>query len=147
MAPEEVDACAALLASSDPWLTLGRGLRHLLPVLKDPHRERFAAWEGKGLAGVLVLNLHGAFVGYVQILAAAPSFRGRGVGRELLRFAEARIFREHRNVFLCVSDFNTRARAFYEREGYACVGEIPDYVVAGHSELLMRKTRGPMDAS
>ena len=44
-----------------------------------------------------------------------------------------------RYVFLCVSDFNVRARALYERHGYRLVGALPDYVVDGHAELLMAK--------
>jgi ribosomal protein S18 acetylase RimI-like enzyme len=38
-----------------------------------------------------------------------------------------------------VSSFNPRAQALYRRHGYQYVGEIADYVVAGHSELLFHK--------
>jgi ribosomal protein S18 acetylase RimI-like enzyme len=47
-------------------------------------------------------------------------------------------------VFLCVSSFNERAQKLYQRLGYERVGELPDYVVKGYSEILMRKTRGPI---
>ena len=43
-----------------------------------------------------------------------------------------------------MSDFNHGARRLYERLGFRLVGELTDYVVAGHSELLLRKTRGPL---
>jgi ribosomal protein S18 acetylase RimI-like enzyme len=62
----------------------------------------------------------------------------------MMRFAEERIFRQSPNVFLCVSSFNRRAQKFYERLGYACVGELTDFLVPGHSEILLRKTRGPL---
>ena len=62
-----------------------------------------------------------------------------------MRFAEARIFRESPNVFLCVSSFNPRARALYKRLGYARVGELPDYLIPGHSEVIFRKTIGSFD--
>jgi ribosomal protein S18 acetylase RimI-like enzyme len=55
-----------------------------------------------------------------------------------LAFAEGR-FPEARNIFLCVSDFNHRARILYERCGYKQVGVLENYVVEGHAELLMRK--------
>ncbi len=42
-------------------------------------------------------------------------------------------------MFLCVSSFNGRARALYERHGYRTVGELADYVVDGLSEILMVK--------
>jgi ribosomal protein S18 acetylase RimI-like enzyme len=66
------------------------------------------------------------------------------VGRQLVLFAEQRIFRDSPNVFLCVSSFNTDAQRFYEQLGYERVGVIENYLVAGHDEYLMRKTLGPV---
>jgi [ribosomal protein S18]-alanine N-acetyltransferase len=43
-----------------------------------------------------------------------------------------------------VSSFNQGARRLYERLGYNVVGELTDYIVEGHSEILLRKTVGPM---
>jgi ribosomal protein S18 acetylase RimI-like enzyme len=74
----------------------------------------------------------------------ATGHRGQGVGRALLEFAEQRIFRETPNVFICVSDFNRDARGFYAKLGYEEVGELKDYVVRGHNEILLRKTIGPL---
>jgi ribosomal protein S18 acetylase RimI-like enzyme len=74
----------------------------------------------------------------------APAERGNGIGRRLMEHIEEGIFRTAPNVFLFVSDFNTSAQSFYERLGYRKVGELQDYLVAGRSELLMRKSRGPI---
>jgi [ribosomal protein S18]-alanine N-acetyltransferase len=142
--PEEARACARLMAESEPWLTLGRGYDHCLALVRDAACERYLAYDGERLAGFVVLLMKGAFVGYIRTICVAPESRGRGVGSALIRYAEERIFGEHPNVFLCVSSFNTAARAFYERLGYGVVGEVKDYVVAGHSEFLLRKSRGPM---
>lgn len=141
---EEAEACARMMADTEPWITLRRDYDACLRVVLDETRERYVAREGDRLAGLLILNLKGAFVGYIQTVCAAAQYRGKGVGTELVAFAEDRIFREHRNVFICVSDFNSGARRLYERLGYRLVGELTDYVVAGHSELLLRKTRGPL---
>ncbi len=35
--------------------------------------------------------------------------------------------------------------SLYERLGYAVVGELTDYIVSGHSELLLRKTIAPLN--
>ena len=75
---------------------------------------------------------------YVASVAVTEAERGRGVGTALLDAAEAR-YPKARYVFLCVSSFNAGARALYERHGYRLVGELPDYVVDGHAELLMGK--------
>jgi ribosomal protein S18 acetylase RimI-like enzyme len=141
---EEAEACARMMADTEPWITLRRDYDACLRVVLDETRERYVAREEDRLAGLLILNLKGAFVGYIQTVCAARGYRGKGVGTELVAFAEDRIFREHRNVFICVSDFNPGARRLYERLGYRLVGELTDYVVAGHSELLLRKTRGPL---
>jgi len=60
-----------------------------------------------------------------------------------VEWAEARIFRDSPNVFMCVSSFNANAFRLYQRLGYEVVGELRDYLVRGHSEILLRKTRGP----
>jgi ribosomal protein S18 acetylase RimI-like enzyme len=140
----EAQACAALMASSEPWRTLRRDHDTLLRFARDPGRERYVAYQDDRLAGFVFLNLQGAFVGYLQTICVAPAFRNAGLGSALIAFAEARIFRDHPNVFLCVSSFNQAARRLYERLGYTVVGELPDYLIAGQSELLLRKSRGPI---
>ena len=50
-------------------------------------------------------------------------------------------------MFMCVSSFNQDARRLYERLGYHEVGELTNYIVEGHSEILLRKTRGPLAPS
>lgn len=136
--------CAALMAASDPWLTLGYGFEDLLRTVRLPGRERYVAHVDGQFAGFLLLNLHGTFAGYIQTIGLAPQCRGSGLGAQLVAFAEQRIFRDHQNVFLCVSSFNHAARRFYQRLGYAQVGELTEFLVAGHSELLLRKTIGPL---
>ncbi|HSB35471.1 MAG TPA: GNAT family N-acetyltransferase [Thermoanaerobaculia bacterium] len=132
------------MAASEPWITLKRDFAASLRILRDTSKERYVAFVGDALAGFLILSMRGAFVGYIQTVCAAPGFRGRGVGTALVEFAERRVFRESPNVFLCVSSFNPGARRLYERLGYVFVGELTDYLVAGHSELLYRKTIGPV---
>lgn len=140
----EAEQCAQLMATSEPWITLRRGFEASLAILKDDSRERYVAYMAGVLAGFLILNLRGAFVGYVQTICVAPECRGGGIGTALLNFAEERIFREHANVFMCVSSFNVSAQRLYQRLGYAVVGELSDYIVAGHAEILLRKSRGPI---
>jgi ribosomal-protein-alanine N-acetyltransferase len=136
--------CAALMAASDPWLTLGQDFDSLLRTVRLTGRERYVAHVNGRLAGFLLLNLQGTFAGYIQTVGVAPEFRGQGYGTRLIAFAEQRILRDHQNVFLCVSSFNQTARHLYARLGYHEVGELTDFLVAGHSELLLRKTIGPL---
>ncbi len=140
---EEAARCARMMAGTDPWITLGRGYEASLERLKDPSREVYVAIDESGLAGCLILCMAGAFVGYIQTVIVAPDAQGKGIGSQLVEFAEGRIFKESPNAFLCVSSFNSGARRLYERLGYQYVGELSDYIVRGYSELLYRKTRAP----
>ena len=141
---DEARACAELMANSEPWLTLGRTFDDCLKLLTEPGNEIYAARAEKVLAGFIVLQLHGAFTGYIQTIGVAPEWRNRGIGTRLIQFAEDRIFRDNPNVFLCVSSFNIEAQKLYQRLGYERVGELKDYLVKGRSEILMRKTIGPI---
>ncbi len=140
----EAQACARMMAGSEPWITLGRGYEESLALLQDPTREVYGAFEEGRVRGFVILNMSGAFVGYIQTICVGAEDRSRGIGSLLMRFAEERIFRDSPNVFLCVSSFNPRAKALYERLGYEMVGELKDYIVKGHSEYLLRKTIGPI---
>lgn len=137
---------AELMANSEPWLTLGRGRTDAIKLLRDRRKQCFLVRCGGERAGFLILDLNGPLGGYIQTIGVAPEMRGRGIGSAALRWAEARIFESHRNVLLCVSSFNRGAQRLYRRAGYEVVGRLRDFVVAGHDEILMRKTLGPLSA-
>jgi ribosomal protein S18 acetylase RimI-like enzyme len=144
---QDAEACARLMASSEPWLTLGRSYESSLAIVADPTRETYVARDGGQLLGFLIICMTGAFVGYIQTICIHPQHRGRGLGSRMVEFAERRILSEVPNVFMCVSSFNHAARRLYERLGYQVVGELTDYIVAGYSEILLRKSTGPLTGS
>lgn len=131
------------MSSIEPWVTFRRTYERSLEILSDPERDVYVAVENDTVAGFLILCMTGAFVGYIQTVAVAPASQGKGIGSKLIAFAEEKIFAASPNSFLCVSSFNPDARRLYERLGYTFVGELTDYNVRGHSELLFRKSRGP----
>ena len=88
--------------------------------------------------------MHGAFVGYIQSVCIAPEWRSKGIGSQLMAYVEKRIFSETPNAFICVSSFNNGAQRFYERLRYEVIGELKDYIISGHSEILLRKTTAPL---
>jgi ribosomal protein S18 acetylase RimI-like enzyme len=141
---EEIRACAEIMTTSEPWRTLGRTIEQAQRILAEREvQETYVAAHDGAVVGFVILVVKGALVGYIRTIAVHADWRSRGLGRRLIWFAEERIFRDSPNVFLCVSSFNARARALYERLGYEIVGELRDYIVRGHSEWLMRKTLGP----
>jgi ribosomal protein S18 acetylase RimI-like enzyme len=140
----DAEDCAHLMACSEPWLTLGRTYEASLSIVLDPAREVYVVRDKGIIAGFLIICMTGAFIGYIQTICIHPDYRGRGLGTQLVAFAEQRIFRDVPNVFMCVSSFNHDARRLYQRLGYQVVGELTDYIVSGHSEILLRKTVGPL---
>ncbi|MDR7419311.1 MAG: N-acetyltransferase [Armatimonadota bacterium] len=153
----DVEACARLVAADPLWQRYGLTFARARATIRGALRRgsdggarsagQFAVARVDGrVAGFVWFRPEGTFhhSGYIRWIGVAPTAQGQGVGRRLMAYAEAQIFRSGPNVFLLVSDFNRRAQAFYRRQGYTRVGAIPDYVVPGITEYVFRKTRGPI---
>ncbi len=137
---EERNWAAAVMASADPWITLGRDLDACRAKTHDPDYIFAVAHSAGQPCGFVLIHPRGvAGSPYIGSIAVAAANRGAGVGRALLEYAENHFRTRARYMFLCVSSFNTRARALYERQGYQRVGEFKDYIIEGASEILMQK--------
>jgi ribosomal-protein-alanine N-acetyltransferase len=141
---KEAERCAQVMCTSEPWMTLHRTYDDSFRTLTDPSRESYLAVIEGQTAGFMILSMKGAFVGYIQTVCIFPEWRNQGIGTKLIDFAEDRILRDSPNVFMCVSSFNRNAQRLYQRLGYRVVGELKDYIVPGHSEILLRKTIAPL---
>jgi ribosomal-protein-alanine N-acetyltransferase len=138
------EACARLMADSEPWITLKRSFQSALVALQDPGKELHVVLDAEdAVVAFILLDLRGPLAGYIQSICVRHNLRGQGLGTGLMAWAERRISQVSPNVFLCVSSFNVGARRLYERLGYEMVGRLPDFLVHGHDELLFRKTLGP----
>jgi ribosomal protein S18 acetylase RimI-like enzyme len=138
------DVCARLMLSSDPWKTLGYGPEDTRLVAEaSPRGQTLIARGGDEVLG-FALSVSGFLNGdYLRLLVVDPQHRSLGIGRRLLEHLEGQVFARAKNLYLCVTDFNTRAREFYRRQGYVEIGPIPDLLIAGSAEILMRKSVGP----
>lgn len=138
-APEDYELCARMMAGSEPWATLGRDLEGCRAAVTRPGTELFVARDRLLPAGFILVAPFG-FAGspYIASIAVATEARGNGIGSKLLRFAEER-FAASGHIFLLVSSFNHGAERFYRQHGYEFVGELKDYLVTGHSELILHK--------
>jgi len=140
----EINVCARMMANLEPWITLGRDYEASVQTLSIPSKEVYLALSDDEIVGFIILNMQGAFIGFIQTVCVSPEWRGGGIGSKLLDFVEGRILSETPNVFMCVSSFNRDAQRLYRRHGYEVVGELKDYIVSGHSEILLRKTISPL---
>ena len=142
---EEREACARMMSSTEPWITLKRDYARCVTIVSDPGRELYVAYGDGQVTGFILLNMQGPFPGYIQSVCVSDAARGSGIGSQLVAYAEERIGRVSPNVFLCVSSFNPGAKRLYERLGYELVGTLRDFLVEGLDELLYRKSLGPWD--
>ncbi len=140
----DIIECARLMAGTEPWITLKRTAHDIRVIIEDPTSELHVARDHEGMIGFAIIKMKGAFTGYIQSIVMKPEYRGHGIGARFIGYLERRILAEHPNVFICVSSFNPDARRLYERLGYEAIGELRDYIVRGHAEILMRKTVAPL---
>ena len=137
---DEITWAAGQLAGSDPWITLGRSFEHCYSSCTNPEFLVYIAHSEGKPCGAIILDPGGlAGSPYLKSVVVEKEFRNSGVGSALLEFAENLFRPSSRHFFLCVSSFNKRAMAFYERHGYNMIGEFRDYIIEGESEILMYK--------
>ncbi len=143
---ETLKACAALMCTTNPWITLQIDFASCLLSTQGSFKEIYIATEGDQLLGFIILQMAGTFKGYIQSICVAPEARGKGVGTALIKYSEEIIFKISPNVFMCVSSFNAEAAKLYEHLGYKKFGELQDFILEGYSEILLRKTIGTLSA-
>jgi ribosomal protein S18 acetylase RimI-like enzyme len=141
---DEARACAQIMSTSEPWITLQRNYKASLKIVTNPLREVYVAVVKSEVIGFIILQMEGTFTGYIQTVAIKDGWRSRGLGSQLIAFAEKKILSRTPNVFLCVSSFNRKAQKLYRRLGYEQIGVIKNFIVNGYDEILMRKTIGTL---
>ncbi len=90
------------------------------------------------------LEDHAPATWYINVLAVMPAFRNKGLGSQLLTFAE-KIGQNHaaQGMSIIVSDANAGARRLYERHGYREKASRPmvkeDWQNEGENWVLLTK--------
>jgi ribosomal-protein-alanine N-acetyltransferase len=140
----QAEICARMMSESEPWITLNRDYQTALQIIANHTREVYLAMENNEVTGFTILLMQGALVGYIQSVCVAPDWRNQGIGSQLIRYAENRIYCDFPNVFIMASDFNPGALRLYQRLGFEIIGELKDFIIPGHAEILMRKTISPL---
>lgn len=138
---EEARVLAELIVNMDPWRTLGYSVGTMENYLlrADAALYRYAVITQDKICGVMCVRYPWLRGSYLELIGLDASTQGHGVGTDLMRWLEEQTRLSSRNVWILVSSFNTKARAFYQQHGYTEVGLITDFVAAGYDELLLRK--------
>ena len=145
MTAEDRAAVIGLLADSDPWKQLGYQAKdwdsYFTPLPQG--RESYVVDQNGRVAGIAIVRQKFLVGDYLELLGVADWARGKGLGGWLLAHVEAAVFARTKNLFACVSDFNNQARLFYKKQGYQEIGPMPNFLIPGSAEILLRKTVGP----
>ena len=125
LAPDKADAFWHSVADS---VEMGE---RLLVVAKDRHRGRVV-----GTVQILLKQPenqpHRADVSKMLV---HPDARRRGIGSQLLRFAEHAALSADRTVLVLDTATGSDAERLYERLGWIRVGRIPDYALSPEGQL------------
>jgi ribosomal protein S18 acetylase RimI-like enzyme len=141
LAPDEAEALGRAFAAMNPWAAYRSPPGQLAAFFAGPDEScaRRAMRINGELAGIVALRSPWLAGPYLQFLGVLPPFQGLGLGSAVLAWIEAEAPPGTRNLWLCVSAINTRARALYERHGYQLAAELPQLSADHMDELLMRK--------
>ena len=74
---------------------------------------------------------------FTQLLVVPEAYRGTGVGSKIMAMAEAEAV-SRGCIGAWLDTFEFQARGFYERIGYECFAELPNYPT-GFSRFFMKK--------
>ncbi len=141
---KDIASVAEFVAATPLWqrygVTANSFANRLTSGLNSGARIIIAERDSEILGFVWVAE-KGAFARdlYIPLIGVHPTKRSHGVGALLLQHVENKMFDSPRDVFLLVSDFNEGAKHFYQKNGYAEVGRLPNYVLEGVSELIYWK--------
>lgn len=139
--PAHAEALGAGLALIDPWQQLGYSAAALSRYLAAHHAERqsLVVLAEQQPAACLTIRHNWLRGPLLELLAVLPPYQGQGLGQALIGWllAEARAHKQG-NVWTLTSAFNHSARAFYQRQGFTEVGDIPGLINADTSERLLR---------
>jgi len=145
MNSDDREAVVRLLEESDPWKTLGYTKddwnRIFCPIPQG--RDCYVVDLDGRVAGIAIVKQKFLLGDYLELLGVAGWARHKGIGGQLLGHIEQLVFERTKNLFACVSDFNEPARAFYKKHGYQEIGPMPNFLIPGSAEMLLRKTAGP----
>ena len=100
----------------------------------------FVAEADQTVIGYASLHATSADTGGIQVIAVRPGHEGKGIGDALLAQLTATATTQgHRAVILYVRADNRRARAFYERNGFAEVGVRAGYYQPSSTDAIVMR--------
>lgn len=134
----------SLIEHGLPWSwTEGRVRRHI----RDPESAVIVARDRRRIAGFAIMEFLDQHA-HLSLLAVQPSYRHRGVGRELVQWLEASarmagIF----NIRLETRAANEAAQRFYAKLGYTAIARRRNYYAGVEDAICMHRDLSAVSTS
>jgi GNAT superfamily N-acetyltransferase len=138
---DQAQAIGEMLAVSEPWASLKFSAASLAGYLMrdDAALRRYVISVDGDPAGVICVRHPWLRGPYIELIGLSPNHRGKGLGKQVLAWAEAEARRESKNLWVLTSSFNHQALKFYQSIGFYPIGPIQGLVSPEHDEILLRK--------
>jgi ribosomal protein S18 acetylase RimI-like enzyme len=120
-----------------------RAREHTLELLRAPRTATFVACAGAERLGFVVVERARDGVVLVSAIAVEPRARGRGIGRQLMAFAEraARSWRAP-GLRLCTAQANVEALELFLKHGFRIERRMPSFYAKGQDACTLVKALG-----
>jgi ribosomal protein S18 acetylase RimI-like enzyme len=102
-----------------------------------------ALYNNIEVAGFMRIDKKGVFskFAFLRLIAVKKSFRGKSIGKLMIKYFEEIGFKKENNVFLVVGEINNDAKKLYEALGYKEVGKIYELYEKNLTENIMMKSK------
>jgi ribosomal protein S18 acetylase RimI-like enzyme len=143
---KQIEQIATLMAAAPLLRPYGMTIGIARAGLRRAFRERetvLVAMDGDAVVGLAWFIKTRALdrAMYLQLLLLSERHQSRGLGASLLARGERHARASGcRHLVMLVTKTNRRARAFYERHGYAHIGDLPGFVRPKITETLYLKS-------
>ena len=146
MQADDREAVVHLLGESDPWRTLGYSKddwnRIFCPTPQG--RDCYVALLNGQVAGVAIVKQKFLLGDYLELLGVADWARKEGSRQSAVRAHRRSSSLTGPRTSLPVCRISTNRRdPFTSKHGYQEIGPMPNFLIPGSAELLLRKTAGP----
>lgn len=142
----EADILGRAFAAIDPWAAYGRTPSQLAAFFASEEEacSRRAIRLDDSLAGFVAVRSPWLLGPYLHFLGLMPGYEGHGIGAAVLAWMVREAPAETRNLWLCVSAINVRARDFYLRHSFELAAALPELAADNMDELLLRRRLAPI---
>ncbi len=145
---EDIDTLAEINITTFPWTSFKLTHKAAAKFLQDRLDKQmvYVAVKDDQVIGFIAMKRDFLFGNYIRRIVIREDLRSKGIGSQLVKYVEELTFGNNiPNLYLICTTTNTKAIAFYIKNGFKIIGEITNFVDEGLDEYILRKTIGTIN--